>query len=272
MVRVHGTARRRAVADRTSCRTAKRSSTCAGSVATSCARPASEHPAARPHVDRARDHRGLVRRPRRRPMPGDDDATRCSPGSTTQQRVAAEALLGPVCMLAGAGTGKTRAITHRIAYGVATGVYAPSRVMALTFTARGRGGAARPTAALGAGGCRRAHLPRRRARAAQLLLAAGRRRHDAEILDSKGRLLAPRRRGAEAQARHRRRCVTSPPRSSGARSRASASTSTRRESRRARCPAGSTSSRSPTCSGLRDAQGRAPAARLRRRAARHARA
>jgi DNA helicase-2/ATP-dependent DNA helicase PcrA len=53
-----------------------------------------------------------------------------------QQRIAAEALIGPVCILAGAGTGKTRAITHRIAYGVATGTYAPGRVMALTFTNR----------------------------------------------------------------------------------------------------------------------------------------
>jgi DNA helicase-2/ATP-dependent DNA helicase PcrA len=57
-------------------------------------------------------------------------------GLDDEQRVAAETLLGPVCLLAGAGTGKTRAITHRIAYGVATGAYAPSRVMALTFTAR----------------------------------------------------------------------------------------------------------------------------------------
>ena len=57
-------------------------------------------------------------------------------GLDDEQRVAAETLLGPLCLLAGAGTGKTRAITHRIAYGVATGVYAPGRVMALTFTAR----------------------------------------------------------------------------------------------------------------------------------------
>ncbi len=57
-------------------------------------------------------------------------------GLDDDQRVAAENLTGPVCLLAGAGTGKTRAITHRIAYGVATGAYAPARVMALTFTSR----------------------------------------------------------------------------------------------------------------------------------------
>jgi DNA helicase-2/ATP-dependent DNA helicase PcrA len=73
-------------------------------------------------------------------------------GLDDQQRQAAEALLGPVCMLAGAGTGKTRAITHRIAYGVASGVYPPGRVMALTFTARAAGELRSRLRTLGAGG------------------------------------------------------------------------------------------------------------------------
>lgn len=73
-------------------------------------------------------------------------------GLDAQQREAAEALLGPVCMLAGAGTGKTRAITHRIAYGVASGVYSPERVMALTFTSRAAGELRSRLRALGASG------------------------------------------------------------------------------------------------------------------------
>jgi DNA helicase-2/ATP-dependent DNA helicase PcrA len=64
------------------------------------------------------------------------DAEAILAGLDAEQRQAAESTLGPVCLLAGAGTGKTTAITHRIAYGVATGVYSPGRVMALTFTAR----------------------------------------------------------------------------------------------------------------------------------------
>ncbi|SEA93153.1 ATP-dependent helicase [Leifsonia sp. 21MFCrub1.1] len=73
-------------------------------------------------------------------------------GLDAQQRVAAEALFGPVCILAGAGTGKTRAITHRIAYGVASGAYAPGRVMALTFTARAAAELRGRLRQLGAGG------------------------------------------------------------------------------------------------------------------------
>ena len=56
-----------------------------------------------------------------------------------EQREVATALRGPVRVLAGAGTGKTRAITHRIAYGVATGVYNPMEVLAVTFTTRAAG-------------------------------------------------------------------------------------------------------------------------------------
>lgn len=55
------------------------------------------------------------------------------------QREAALALVGPVRIVAGPGTGKTRTITHRIAYGVRTGVYDPDRVLALTFTNRAAG-------------------------------------------------------------------------------------------------------------------------------------
>lgn len=68
------------------------------------------------------------------------------------QRVVAEALIGPVCVLAGAGTGKTRAITHRIAYGVASGAYDPARVMALTFTTRAAAELRARLRTLGAGG------------------------------------------------------------------------------------------------------------------------
>ncbi len=56
-----------------------------------------------------------------------------------EQRKAAESLVGPTCILAGAGTGKTRTITHRIAYGIAKGYYSANRVLALTYTNRAAG-------------------------------------------------------------------------------------------------------------------------------------
>jgi DNA helicase-2/ATP-dependent DNA helicase PcrA len=63
-------------------------------------------------------------------------AQRVLAGLDDEQRAAVAAPAGPVCILAGAGTGKTRAITHRIAYRVVAGEIAPRHVLAVTFTAR----------------------------------------------------------------------------------------------------------------------------------------
>lgn len=60
-------------------------------------------------------------------------------GLDPEQRQAAVSLVGPTCILAGAGTGKTRTVTHRIAYGIAKGHFAANRVLALTYTSRAAG-------------------------------------------------------------------------------------------------------------------------------------
>ncbi len=82
-------------------------------------------------------------------MPDADDLLT---GLDPEQRDVARALRGPVSVVAGAGTGKTRAITHRIAYGVATGVYKPTEVLAVTFTTRAAGEMRTRLRALGADG------------------------------------------------------------------------------------------------------------------------
>jgi DNA helicase-2/ATP-dependent DNA helicase PcrA len=85
-------------------------------------------------------------------LPAGASAERVLAGLDPEQRAAAEAVRGPVCILAGAGTGKTRAITHRIAYAVAVGAVPADAVLAVTFTARAAGELRTRLRGLGAGG------------------------------------------------------------------------------------------------------------------------
>jgi DNA helicase-2/ATP-dependent DNA helicase PcrA len=80
------------------------------------------------------------------------DAETVLAGLDPEQRAAAEAVRGPVVILAGAGTGKTRAITHRIAYAVRSEAVPAGQLLAVTFTARAAGELRARLRRLGAGG------------------------------------------------------------------------------------------------------------------------
>src|SRR3954463_16035499 len=69
-----------------------------------------------------------------------------------EQRAAVLAPRGPVCVLAGAGTGKTRTITRRIAHLVGAGHVQSGQVLAVTFTARAAGEMRTRLRDLGVGG------------------------------------------------------------------------------------------------------------------------
>ncbi|HEX5401402.1 MAG TPA: ATP-dependent DNA helicase UvrD2 [Pseudonocardiaceae bacterium] len=72
-------------------------------------------------------------------MDGSGRAGRTLDELDPEQRQVVTAPRGPVCVLAGAGTGKTRAITRRIARLVQDGQVSPGQVLAVTFTARAAG-------------------------------------------------------------------------------------------------------------------------------------
>jgi DNA helicase II / ATP-dependent DNA helicase PcrA len=82
------------------------------------------------------------------------EAERILAGLNAEQRRAAETVRGPVCILAGAGSGKTTTITRRIAYQVATGAFPPGEILAVTFTDKAAGEMRSRLAELGVEGVR----------------------------------------------------------------------------------------------------------------------
>lgn len=80
------------------------------------------------------------------------DAEQIFAGLNPEQRRAAEAVRGPVCILAGAGSGKTTTVTRRIAWQVASGAFQPSEILAVTFTDKAAGELKSRLAGLGVNG------------------------------------------------------------------------------------------------------------------------
>jgi DNA helicase-2/ATP-dependent DNA helicase PcrA len=107
------------------------------------------------------------------------------------QREAVETTAGPLCILAGAGTGKTRVISRRVAYAIATGAVHPGHALVVTFTDKAANEMRERLAALGFPGVQAQTF---HAAAFRQLRYFWSRLSDArppEVLDSKVPLLAP---------------------------------------------------------------------------------
>jgi ATP-dependent DNA helicase UvrD/PcrA len=119
------------------------------------------------------------------------DAATILDGLNPAQREAAEATLGPVAILAGAGTGKTTTITRRIAWQVASGAFQPGQILAVTFTQKAAGELRERLARLGVEGveARTFHAAALHQLSGLWEQASGERLP--EVLDHKARLITP---------------------------------------------------------------------------------
>src|SRR6186997_2316060 len=112
-------------------------------------------------------------------------------GLNPEQREAAQATSGPVVILAGAGTGKTRVISHRVAYAAATNAIDPKQALVVTFTDKAAGEMQQRLRALGmhAATASTFHAAARRQLSYYWPQVHGRDLPD--VLDSKLRIIAP---------------------------------------------------------------------------------
>lgn len=108
-------------------------------------------------------------------------------GLNEEQRQAVAAVRGPVCILAGAGSGKTTTITRRIAHQVNSGAFEPSQILAVTFTDKAAKEMASRLGALGIGAGLRVRTFHAEALAQYRFLTGS----SAEILPAKAALLLP---------------------------------------------------------------------------------
>src|SRR4051795_11050306 len=73
------------------------------------------------------------------PRPPDRGSDAVTDGLTSEQAAAVRHGRGPLLLVAGPGTGKTRTLTHRVAYLLASGRASPRQILAVTFRVRAAG-------------------------------------------------------------------------------------------------------------------------------------